>query len=86
MREKKKEREAANVKLLSNHEREFERVRVCVRERKREGEKEREKEREREFNNESKKCKSESEFIEKSYVRAHACPRKHTLPVVIHAI
>ena len=40
MREKKKEREAANVKLLSNHEREFERVRVCVRERGRERERE----------------------------------------------
>jgi hypothetical protein len=47
---------------------------VCVSERGRE--------REREFNNESKKCKSESEFIEKSYIR----PRKRTLPVVIHAI
>jgi len=51
---------------------------VCQRERKRE--------REREFNNENNKCKSESEFIEKSYIRARACPRKHTLPVVIHAI
>ena len=51
---------------------------MCQRERKRE--------REREFNNENNKCKSESEFIEKSYIRARACPRKHTLPVVIHAI
>jgi hypothetical protein len=41
---------------------------VCVSERGRE--------REREFNNESKKCKSESEFIEKSYIYA----RKRTLP------
>ena len=41
MREKKKKREAANVKLLSNHEREFERVRVCVREMRRERERER---------------------------------------------
>ena len=40
MREKKKKREAANVKLLSNHEREFERVRVCVREMRRERERE----------------------------------------------
>jgi hypothetical protein len=47
-------------------------VRVCVRERKRE--------REREFNNESKKCKSESEFIEKSYIYA----RKRTLPKKRH--
>jgi len=40
---------------------------VCVSERKRE--------REREFNNESKKCKSESEFIEKSYIYTRANAR-----------
>ena len=42
---------------------------VCVSERGRE------REREREFNNESKKCKSESEFIEKSYIYARANAR-----------